>query len=276
MYTPFEIHLKNLTEEFYRSTTHFIPLLAYAIVVWFGGNFLLKFLFKNVKKYFVLRGFNPTLQGFLMSILSIGSKIVLLLFVVSILGIQTVSFAAVFAGVGVAIGSAFNGSLGNFAGGVMIILYKPIQVGDIIKFNDIVGKVVYISIFNTEIETGDRKTVYIPNGMITTGIVTNWSKNGLVRVDVPFSIDLSFDISKAKEIAIRAMKNHPKVLKNPTPEVFILGVSGGALQLSLRSYAKPDDYWNIFDQIHELVLDEYKKSGIEQPIPKQIVISKNE
>jgi len=275
MHSPFDIHLKNLVNEFYSSLTHFIPLLAYALIVWFGGNFLLKILFKNVKKYFVLRDFNPTLQGFLMSILSIGSKIVLLLFVISILGIQTVSFAAVFAGIGVAIGSAFNGSLGNLAGGIMIIVYKPIQVGDIVKFNDVVGKVVYISIFNTEIETGDRKTVYIPNGMISTGIVTNWSKNGLVRVDVPFSIDMYFDIAKAKEIAIQAMKHHPKILVTPSPEVFILGVAGGAIQLSLRSYAKPDDYWSVFDQIHELVLEEYRKHGVEQPIPKQIVISKH-
>jgi small conductance mechanosensitive channel len=194
--------------------------------------------------------------------------------IIGILGVQTTSFAAMLAGIGVALGSAFNGSLGNFAGGIMLMLYKPISVGDFIEFGTNSGTVSAIGIFNTTILTGDCKTVYLPNGTLSTGVIVNWSRHGYIRVDVPLNIESNSNIHTVKEICIKAMLSHPQVLKTPQPEVLILSIAQGSTQLSIRSYCLQKDYWDVFNDTHFLILDAFKENGIIQGIPKSILISK--
>ena len=162
-----------------------IPKVIGAILIWFIGSLLTKWTYKVCKKILDTKEFDPSVETFFLSFVRIGLRIVLFIIIIGVLGIQTTSIAAMLAGFGVAIGSAFNGSLGNFAGGFMIIIYQPIKVGEFIEFNGVSGVVKEIGILNTCILTGDMKTVFLPNGMLSTGIIINWSRHRKIRVDVP-------------------------------------------------------------------------------------------
>lgn len=265
--------LESIGNKLMDSLEHFIPKLIASIVIWIIGSFVIKWLYYTVKKVLDTKEIDPSVESFLLSFLKLGLRLFLFGFIIGVLGVQTTSIAALLAGVGVALGSAFNGSLGNFAGGIMIILYKPFKVGEFIEYGAEKGTVIALGIFNTTILTGDCKTIFLPNGMLSTGIVINWSRHGHIRVDIPMSIDASIDIQKAKEIAIEALESHPLILKNPIPEVMIQNINAGAIQLSLRPYTKVENYWIVFNDTHSLVIQAFIDRGIQQGIPKQILIS---
>jgi small conductance mechanosensitive channel len=192
-----------------------------------------------------------------------------------VLGIQTTSVAAMLAGVGVAIGSAFNGSLGNFAGGFMLIIYQPIKVGEFIEFNGVSGTVQEIGILNTSILTGDMKTVFLPNGLLSTGIIINWSRKGKIRVDIPFSIEANIDIELAKDIALEALKDHSLILSDPKPEIYIQHIQSGSIQLIVRPYCTQPNYWTVYNDTHSRVINAFKEKHVSQGIPKRILITQN-
>lgn len=250
-----------------------IPKVIGAILIWIIGSLLIKWAYKVCKKILDAKEFDPSVETFFLSFIRIGLRIVLFIIIIGVLGIQTTSIAAMLAGFGVAIGSAFNGSLGNFAGGFMIIIYQPIKVGEFIEFNGVSGVVQEIGILNTCILTGDMKTVFLPNGMLSTGIIINWSRNRKIRVDVPFNIEANIDIDLAKSIIIEALKEHKLILKNPKPEVHIQQIQSGSIQLIVRPYCSQPDYWTVFNDTHSLVINAFKEKNISQGIPKQILIT---
>ena len=250
-----------------------IPKVIGAILIWIIGSLLIKWAHKVCKKILDAKEFDPSVETFFLSFIRIGLRIVLFIIIVGVLGIQTTSIAAMLAGFGVAIGSAFNGSLGNFAGGIMIIIYQPIKVGEFIEFNGVSGVVKEIGILNTCILTGDMKTVFLPNGMLSTGIIINWSRNRKIRVDIPFNIDANIDIDLAKSIILEALKEHKLILKNPKPEVHIQQIQSGSIQLIVRPYCSQPDYWTVFNDTHSLVINAFKEKNISQGIPKQILIT---
>jgi small conductance mechanosensitive channel len=250
-----------------------IPKVIGAILIWIIGSLLIKWAHKVFKKILDAKDFDPSVETFFLSFIRIGLRIVLFIIIIGVLGIQTTSIAAMLAGFGVAIGSAFNGSLGNFAGGFMIIIYQPIKVGEFIEFNGVSGVVKEIGILNTCILTGDMKTVFLPNGMLSTGIIINWSRNRKIRVDVPFNIEANIDIDLAKSIILEALKEHKLILKNPKPEVYIQQIQSGSIQLIVRPYCTQPDYWTVFNDTHSLVIKAFKEKNISQGIPKQILIT---
>lgn len=250
-----------------------IPKVIGAILIWIIGSLLIKWAHKVFKKILDAKDFDPSVETFFLSFIRIGLRIVLFIIIIGVLGIQTTSIAAMLAGFGVAIGSAFNGSLGNFAGGFMIIIYQPIKVGEFIEFNGVSGVVKEIGILNTCILTGDMKTVFLPNGMLSTGIIINWSRNRKIRVDIPFNIEANIDIDLAKSIIIEALKEHKLILKNPKPEVHIQQIQSGSIQLIVRPYCSQPDYWIVFNDTHSLVINAFKEKNISQGIPKQILIT---
>ena len=250
-----------------------IPKVIGAILIWIIGSLLIKWAHKVCKKILDAKEFDPSVETFFLSFIRIGLRIVLFIIIVGVLGIQTTSIAAMLAGFGVAIGSAFNGSLGNFAGGIMIIIYQPIKVGEFIEFNGVSGVVKEIGILNTCILTGDMKTVFLPNGMLSTGIIINWSRNRKIRVDIPFNIEANIDIDLAKSIILEALKEHKLILKNPKPEVHIQQIQSGSIQLIVRPYCSQPDYWTVFNDTHSLVINAFKEKNISQGIPKQILIT---
>ncbi len=267
------LNLTAILDQLKTSVESFIPKIIGAIAIWFIGSFLIKWGYTVFKKILAAKDFDPTLETFFLSFIKFGLRVILLISIVGILGIETTSFAAMLAGVGIALGSAFNGSLGNFAGGVMLIIYQPLRVGEFIEFNTVSGEVVAIGILNTCILTGDMKTVFLPNGMLSTGIIVNWSRQGKIRVDVPFSIEAGIDINKAKSAAINSLLNHPLILKEPKPEIFIQSIKSGAIEIIVRPYTQQPNYWQVYNDTHSLVINAFREQNVSQGIPKQILIT---
>jgi small conductance mechanosensitive channel len=267
------LNYSSILKQLSTAVESFIPKIIGAIIIWFIGSFLIRWGYRIFKKILAAKDFDPTLETFFLSFIKFGLRVILLISIVSILGIETTSFAAMFAGVGIALGSAFNGSLGNFAGGVMLIIYQPFRVGEFIEFNSVSGEVMAIGILNTCILTGDMKTIFLPNGMLSTGIIINWSRQGKIRVDVPFSIEASIDINKAKAAAIEALKNHQNILKDPEPEIFIQSIQAGSIQLIVRPYTEQKYYWQVYNDTHSLVINAFRSQNVSQGIPKQILIT---
>lgn len=190
------------------------------------------------------------------------------------IGIDITSFAAILAGAGLAIGAALNGSLGNLAGGVMMLVFKPFKVGDLIEAQGTIGTVIEQGVFATTVLTPDNKTTIIPNGPLSTGVITNYTSHGNLRVDLTMAIALDQDIDKARTVAIEAMLNHPKVLKTPAPEVSVLKIGDGMCTLAVRPYTLQADYWDVYFGTQELVKKAFDANKIEGPTPTRIIIQK--
>jgi small conductance mechanosensitive channel len=218
--------------------------------------------------------YDRSLQSFLLSLVKVMLNILLILSIASMIGIDITSFAALLAGAGLAIGAALNGSLGNLAGGVMILVFKPFKVGDLIEAQGTVGTVVEQGIFATTVLTADNKTTIIPNGPLSTGIITNFTTHGNLRVDLAMAIALDQDIDIARKVATEAMLSHPKVLKTPAPEVSVLKVADGMCSLAIRPYTVQADYWDVYFGVQELVKKAFDAHKIEGPTPTRIIIQK--
>lgn len=265
----------NYLDKFKNEIVLFAPKLIGAILLFFIGKWLVNKLCHAVIVIFNKKSFDPSLQSFLSSLIRISLMILLLLSVAGIVGINITGFAALLAGAGIAIGSALNGSLGNLAGGVMILIFKPFKVKDFIEAQGATGEVTEIGIFNTFISTPERKTVILPNGALSTGIITNFTTSGSLRVDIPIAIAPNMPIEKARQIAISAMLQHPQVLKDPAPEVVVTKIADGMITLSLRPSSSQPDYPNVFVGVQELVKNAFDAHGIEGPTPHRVIINKN-
>jgi len=183
-------------------------------------------------------------------------------------GIQTTSFIAVLGAAGLAVGLALQGTLANFAGGVMILLFKPFKVGDVIESQGHLGSVKEIHIFVTKLLTPENRTVILPNASVSGGNIVNYTTEGLSRVDMTFGISYESNIKQAKEVLMKVIENHPKVLKEPAPFVGVKELASSAVLLAVRPYATPQDYWDIYFTVMEegkLALD---KAGIKIPYPQ--------
>jgi small conductance mechanosensitive channel len=265
---------KNWLDRIAMMTIDYIPKVVAALLIYLIGNWLIKWVSHMLIKVMQKKHIDPSLQTFLSSMVRVSMLVLLLLTVISVLGVNITSFAALLAGAGLAIGAALNGSLGNIAGGVMILIFKPFKVGDIIEAQGQAGVVKEIGIFSTVILTPDNKTVILPNGSLSTGVIVNFNAHGNLRVDLKISIDPSMDIDKARQIAIEAMSSHSKVLSTPVPEVSVLEITTGMVTLAIRPYTTQDDYWAVYFGVQELVKKAFDKHGILGPTPTRIIINK--
>lgn len=223
-----------------------VPRLIGAIIVLMLGRWIIGKLIRILRKLILVRGYELSLETFIVSLVRISLNILLLLSVAGILGVDTTAFSALIVGAGVAIGSALNGTLGNFAGGVMMLIFKPFKVGDMVEAQGITGVVIEQGVFNTTVLTADNKTVFVPNGALSTGVITNYTTHGNLRVDINLAIANEQNIQVAKSIAIEAMLSHPKVLRSPAPEVSVLKVADGVVTLAIRPYCVQKDYWEVY------------------------------
>jgi small conductance mechanosensitive channel len=196
--------------------------------------------------------------------------------VAGIIGIQTTSFVAVIGAAGLAVGLALQGSLANFAGGVLILVFKPIKVGDFIEVAGQIGEVKEIQIFNTILLTPENKTAILANSAVSNGTIVNYSRHGNLRVDTTISISPDASITKAKTIALRVLKNHPHVLKEPAPSVNVLKVADGAVTLAVRPYATPAHYWDVYFDSLEQIKNAFDDENVIAPIPHRVLIHKGE
>jgi small conductance mechanosensitive channel len=259
-------------QEIYKGAVDFIwtvgPNLLLAIIVLIFGLWIIKFIVKGVGKGMDRASVDPSLHKFLLSLIGIGLKILLLISVASMLGIATTSFVAVLGAAGLAVGLALQGSLSNFAGGVLILLFKPFKVGDFIDAQGHMGTVHAIQVFNTVLKTPDNKTIIIPNGAISNGSITNFSTEPQRRVDMTFGIGYDDDIKKAKEVLTNLVKNDSRVLQEPAPVIVVSELGDSSVNFAVRAWVNAADYWGLYFDMQENVKTEFDKQGISIPFPQ--------
>ena len=217
----------------------------------------------------------PSLASFVMSLVSVILTFFLIMSIVGILGINTSSLVALLASAGLAIGMALSGTLQNFAGGVMIMLFKPFKVGDFIAAQGYEGRVNSIQIFSTHILTPDNKTVILPNGALSTGPVTNFNKETDRRLDWVFSISYGDDYDQAKAVLQRLCDADARILKEPAPIIELIKMSDNSIDITVRARVKPEDYWAVFFRMNELVYKTFPEEGLHFPFPQVDVHVKN-
>jgi small conductance mechanosensitive channel len=252
----------------------YAPKIIGAILIYLVGNWMIGKVIQIMKKIFEKKKYDPSLDTFLISLVKVMLTILMFITVASVLGVDTTAFGALMVGAGVAIGSALNGTLGNFAGGVMMLIFKPFKVGDMIEAQGTTGVVTEQGVFSTTVLTAENKTVFVPNGPLSTGIITNYTTHGSLRVDFIMAISLDQDIEEAKKVTIEALLTHPSVLKEPKPAVSVSKVGDGMVTLSIQPYCVQADYWAVYFGCTELVKKAWDIAGIDGPTPQRVVINK--
>ena len=257
----------------------FCKNLLVAIIVYVVGSFLIKWVRKLIVKMLERSKVDKTLYSFLTSIVNVVLWFTLIIIIISILGIETSSFIALFASAGVAIGMALSGTLQNFAGGVMIVLFKPFKVGDYIEAQGFAGTVKEIQIFNTILLTVDAQTIIIPNGGLSTGTMKNYSKEPYRRVDLDYQFAYGTDLDEVKKAIQEIQQRNPLILQGPVADSAIvaapwigltkLGDSG--VVVNTRTWCKGADYWTVYFYMNETVYQELKGRGFMFPFNRMDV-----
>ena len=247
------------------------PKLMLALVVLFVGLWIISRVVKLTLAGMERTNTEPTLAKFLSSLVSVGLKALLLISVASMIGIATTSFIAILGAAGLAVGLALQGSLANFAGGVLVLLFKPYKVGDFVEAQGVAGSVSDIQIFNTVIKTGDNKTIIVPNGAISNGIITNYSAEATRRVDFVFGIGYGDDIAKAKSVLERLFSNDERVFSDPAPLIVVSELADSSVNITVRAWAQASDYWGLYFGMTELVKLTFDSEGISIPFPQRDV-----
>lgn len=262
------------TSKFMEWLTVFGPTLLGALVVFIVGLYVTNWIGRMVTNAMKRRGIEVSLQSFLGSLVSGGLKVLLLITVAGMLGIQTTSFVAVVGALGLAVGLALQGSLANFAGGVLLLVFKPFKVGDLIESGGQTGHVQEIQIFNTVLLTPENKTVILANGGVSNNTIINYSKHGNLRVDITMAVAPDTDIEKARRVALEAISANKYVMQEPAPSVNVLKVGDGMITFAIRPYATPANYWDAFFTVQEDVRNAFDKNQISGPTPTRIIINK--
>ncbi|MBA6316665.1 mechanosensitive ion channel [Cellulophaga baltica] len=254
--------------------TDYGPKILGAIAIYLIGSWVIKKLIGAVRKVLNKGNYDESLQRFLLNLLSWGLKIFLIIMVISKLGVETTSFAAILAAAGLAVGLALQGSLSNFAGGVLIMIFKPYKIGDLVEAQGVLGNVKEIEIFTTKLITPQNKLAIVPNGAMANGNIINYTAEGKMRVDTTVGIGYGEDMKKAKEVLLEMLVANPLVLKDPAPSVNVEALADSSVNLAVRPYCKPEDYWDVYFATIEgskLALD---KAKIEIPYPHEVQINK--
>jgi small conductance mechanosensitive channel len=244
--------------------------LTLALITMLIGWWLISKLINSVGRLLNLRQVDRALSSFICSLVGIVLKVLLLVSVASMVGVETTSFIAVIGAAGLAIGLALQGSLANFAGGVLIMFFRPFRAGDWIEAQGVSGSVDSIQIFHTTLKTADNKVVIVPNGSLSNGHITNYSRESTRRVDINLGIDYSSDIKQAREVLLDIAKD-PRVRQDPAPVVFVTGLGDSAINLSLRIWVATPDFWPVTFAFTEQAKERLSEAGIGIPFPQRVV-----
>ena len=258
--------------------TYVVPLglkILAAIVVLILGRWIIKLIKRWMAKGLMSRHADATLHSFLSNLVAVVLNFFLIMAIVGILGINTSSLVALLASAGLAVGMSLGGTLQNFAGGVLIIMFRPFKVGDFISAQGMEGKVSEIQIFNTHLLTTDNKEVILPNGALATGVMTVYSKQDTRRVDWVFSIAYGDDYDKAKTVLRRLLEEDQRVLKSPEAFIELIKLNNSSVDITVRAWVKLADYWPVFFSMNEKVYKTFAQEGLNIPFPQMDVHVKN-
>ena len=239
-----------------------------ALAILFIGWFLISWISRFIKKAFKRSHIEPTAATFLESFINIALKGLLFITIVLQLGVKESSILALLGTIGLAIGMALQGSLSNFAGGVLILFLKPFKVGDFIEVQTFSGKVDKIQVFHSRLLTPDNKTIMIPNGTLANSIVINYSAKSQRRVDLAFNVSFDSDIERVKSLLTAMIARHPKILKDPAPFLRLTAQAASSLTFTSRSWVNAEDYWEVYFDLLEESKQVFDKAGIEIPYNK--------
>lgn len=249
----------------------YAPKLVLALLTLFIGLWIINKVTAGVGKALVKGGVEATLQKFLSNLMNFGLKGLLLISVASMVGIETTSFIAVLGAAGLAIGLALQGSLANFAGGVLILLFRPYKIGDFIETNGHMGSVQAIEIFSTILTTGDNKTVIIPNGAVSNNPITNFSKQATRRVDIVFGISYDDDLRVGKDVLTKMIEADERIHSDPAPMVVISSLGDSCVNITTRSWVDSGNYWPVYFDLMEKGKLGLEEAGLSIPYPQQDV-----
>jgi len=246
------------------------PKLISALLILFIGIWVIRFINSFARKIMVRRDVEPTLIEFLSDIMFWGLRIILFIAVISKLGIESSSFVAILGAAGLAVGLSLQGSLSNFAGGMLIIMFKPFKLGDTIQAQNVSGTVVDIQIFVTQLLTSNNQAIFIPNGILSNGVIVNFSQQHNRRTDLVFSVSYDTNIKEAKTILTSILESHPKVLQHPKPDVALTELTDSSIKFAIRAWSATGDFGEVSSDILENAKTAFDAAGISiQPYVKE-------
>lgn len=252
------------------------PKVIGAILTFIIGSWVIRLVMRSLNRVLNTRHVDETLRPFVRTLITFALYAMLFITVAGMVGIQTTSFIAILGAAGLAIGLALQGGLQNLAGGVMILLFRPFKVGDLIECGEGMGFIREISVFVTFLETAQNQTVIIPNNALASGTVTNYSTKGSVRADIPFAIRYDADTDKAAEIVLNVLNNSSKVLKTNAPSVYVTELGESSVKMIALPYTTVEDYWDVFWGLRGEIKKALSAAGFEAALPQRIVTMKNE
>lgn len=263
--------LTDYANTFITVLVDYSPKVISAFLILFIGLYTIRLINRFIRRIMIKRQLDPTLTKFLADILLWVLRVLLFVTFISKLGIETSSFVAILGAMGLAVGLSLQGSLSNFAGGMLIILFKPFKVGDTIEAQGVTGSVSEIQIFVTKLITPNNQTIFVPNGSLSNGTITNYSLQGYRRADLTIAISYDTDIKKAKDIITEVLKSNPKILQTPAAEVSVKNLTDNAIQLAVRPWANNEDFGAVFAETLENCKLAFDKEGIIiQPFVKEL------
>jgi small conductance mechanosensitive channel len=264
-------NLQSYGQKFIGLAFEYGPKLLLAILVLVIGLWIIRLVLKAANKTMERSALEISLRKFLSSLFGIILKVLLLISVASMMGIATTSFIAILGAAGLAVGLALQGGLANFAGGVIILIFKPFKVGDFIEAQSYLGTVHEITIFTTILKTPDNKTVIIPNGALSNGSMVNFSTEQNRRVDMVFGIGYGDSIEKAKKVLTDLVNSDERVLKDPAPQIVVGELGDSSVNFNVRVWCDASNYWSIYFDTHEKVKLTFDAQGISIPFPQRDV-----
>ena len=255
-------YIANYATRFINVLVDYSPKLISAFVILFIGLYTIRIINRIIRKIMVKRELDPTLTKFLADILLWVLRVLLFVTFISNLGIETSSFVAILGAMGLAVGLSLQGCLSNFAGGMLIILFKPFKVGDTIEAQGVLATVKEIQIFVTKLITANNQTIFVPNGALSNGTIINYSMQGFRRADLTIAISYDTDIKKVKDIITTVLKNNPKVLSTPAAEVSVKNLTDNSIQLAVRPWANNEDFGTVYSDTLENCKLAFDTAGI--------------
>ena len=268
----------SITSWLEETQANWLPLLVqygkhivFALITLAIGWWLIGRIVSSLGHFMDKRHADPMGTGFLSSLLNALLRVLLLLSVAGMVGIETTSFIALIGAAGLAVGLALQGSLANFAGGVLILFLRPFRAGDYIEAQGTAGTVESIMIFHTILRTADNKVIILPNGSLSNGTITNYSRKPTRRVDINVGIDYTDDIKKARSVLLGLAAADQRVLKDPAAVVYLTSLGDKSVNLSLRMWTNSADYWGVFFELQEQMKEAFDREGLSFPFPQRTV-----